>query len=403
MPRIKIPSAFQFLFTPSRYKVAEGGRGGGKSHGFALALAAIAYDKPVLVLCGREIQLSIKDSVKAVIENYCKKIDDKSFWTFTNTEIRGANGSRFIFLGLRNNPDSVKSLEGVHYAWLEEANTISQKSLDLLMPTIRQPNSELWFSWNRRYPTDPVDNMFFGKNGPPPDTIMRKINYWDNPWFPAVFRRQMEYEREHNFDKYKHVWLGELLTRSDASVFSNFISSGFTLPPDSKVFYGADWGFAKDPTVLLRLAVSEQERSIYLLNEAYKIGCEIEDTPALFETVPKAKNNTIRADSSRPETISFMKRKGFKIIKATKGNNSIEEGIKFLQNYKIFAHPTKCPNASTEFALYSYKIDKLTEKITNDLSDEANHTIDCARYAVEDYRRSLARIRPFIRSELIQG
>jgi len=402
---IQIPRAFEFCFQPSRYKVAEGGRGGGKSHGFAACLTSIAYDRPVLILCAREIQLSIKDSVKAVIETYCRKINNKGFWTFTNSEVRGANGSRFIFLGLRNNPDSIKSLEGVDYVWIEEANTVSQRSLDLLIPTIRRPGSEIWFTWNRRFKTDPVDQMFFSEDGPPPGSIVRKVNYWDNPWFPDVLRAQMDYDREKNYDKYKHVWLGELLERSEASVFPNFTARGFKLPNDIKVFYGADWGFAKDPTVLLRLAVSESERTIFLLNEAYQVGCEIEDTPKLFDTVPHARRNIIIADSSRPETISYMNRQNpkFHISKAIKGKNSIEEGVKFLQNYQIIAHPTKCPNAAAEFGLYSYKIDKMTEKITNDLPDEGNHAIDAARYALEQYRRSLLGLRNRACSELIYG
>lgn len=390
---VQIPGPFRFLFHgEARYRCAWGGRGSGKSHSFAQALVIKAAQRPLRVLCCREIQKSIKDSVKRLLDDKIEACGLRSFYTSTDTEIRGPNGSLFLFAGLRTNPDSVKSTEGIDIAWVEEAATVSQSSLDILTPTIRKPGSELWFTWNPRFKTDPVDNMFRGGE-PPPDSIVRKVNYDSNPWFPEVLRTEMEWDRRRDPDKYAHVWLGEYRRDSEARVFKNWVERDFETPSDARFYFGADWGFAVDPTTLVRCFIDG--RTLYVDQEAYAVGCEIDRTPALFDTVPEARNWPIRADSARPETISYMQRNGYpKIVPATKGKDSVADGIEFLKSYDIVVHP-RCRHLIDELAMYSYKQDKQTNEVLPVLEDKKNHCIDALRYALELVRKQGASILDF--------
>lgn len=205
--RVEVPRKLKPLLAPKRYKGAYGGRGGAKSHFFAEQLLIEGYRKPTRIVCIREIQASIKDSVKQLISDKITKLGLDWFYTVLETEIRGKNGSLIVFKGMQSfNAQNIKSLEGYDIAWIEEAQTLSQNSLDLLRPTIRKDGSELWFSWNPQYKTDPVD-QFFRKN-PSADCISVHVNYSDNPWFPEVLRRDMEADYLNDEDKAEHVWGG---------------------------------------------------------------------------------------------------------------------------------------------------------------------------------------------------
>jgi phage terminase large subunit len=293
-----------------------------------------------------------------------------------------------IFQGMQNHTaDSIKSLEGYDCAWVEEAQSLSQVSLDLLRPTIRKPGSELHFTWNPRQSNDPVDFLLRGPT-PPKDATVIKVNYTDNPWFPSVLRDEMEYDKRRDPDKYQHVWMGEYLRNSQSRVFRNWKIEDFEAPADAIHRLGADWGFSVDPTVLVRCHIIG--RTLYIDYEAYMIGCEIVNTPELFLQVPEAEKWPIVADSARPETISHMRKNGFpKIMGAVKGPRSLEEGIEFLKNYDIVVHP-RCLHTIDELTLYSYKTDPLTGKILPLLEDKKNHVIDALRYACEGVRRTIS-------------
>ncbi len=392
---IELPEAFGEIFEPYRYKAYYGGRGSGKSWAAVTALILMALQKPIKVLCCREIQKSIKESVKAQLDSRIAEMGFGSFFESLETEIRGANGSRFIFAGLRTNPDSIKSMEGIDIAWVEEAQRVSQRSLDLLIPTIRMPGSEVWFTWNPDAPTDPVDVLFRGENGPPPNALVRQVNWYDNPWFPEELRVEAEWMRERDVDKYLHVYGGGYNLKSEARVFKNWRVEEFEAPADALIRYGADWGFAQDPTVLIRSFIKGRE--LFVDYEAWKVGCEIDHTPTLFRTVPGVwhqdadKRPTITADSARPETVSYMRRQGFKILPAIKGPGSLEDGIEFLKSYDIVAHP-RCKHLIDELTHYSWKVDDLTGQPLSALEDKNNHTIDALRYAHEAARRAKPKV-----------
>lgn len=414
---IQIPEAFRFLWathaddgTPVRYRCAFGGRGSGKSMSFAIALVLKGAVEPLKILCAREIQGSIKDSVKAEIEAAIEFCGLGAFYEVLDQEIRGANGTLFIFSGLRHHGsgknsgvNSVKSKKGINIAWIEEASTVSQVSIDVLEPTIREPGSEIWFTWNPGKADDPVDAMFRGEHLPP-GALVRRVNYDDNPWFGETpLARKLEYDRQRDPDKYAHVWLGEYQRNSEARVFRNWTVENFETPADAMLRFGADWGFAVDPTTLVRGFIGRFEngqaiadpkgRTLFVDAEAYEIGCEIDHTPALFETVEGSRKWLITADGARPETVSYMKRQGFKIVPAIKGPGSVEDGIEFLRTFDIVVHP-RCRHAIEELTLYSWKTDPLTGEILPVLADKDNHVIDALRYAVEALRRAKPAARP---------
>ena len=382
-PRWALP-----LLKPARYKGAHGGRGSGKSHCFAeMMIESHIIDPKSRSVCVREVQKSLSQSVKRLLEMKIEQMNAGAYFEVQEAVIKSKKGDGLIiFQGMQNHTaDSIKSLEGYDRAWVEEAQSLSQKSLDLLRPTIRKPESELWFTWNPRQSNDPVDHLLRGPN-PPPDSIVLPVNYDDNPWFPNVLRDEMEYDKRRDPDKFHHVWRGGYLSNSEAQVFRNWRVEEFEAPADAIHRLGADWGFAVDPTTLVRCHIIG--RTLYIDFEAYRVGCEIMDTPDLFMTVPESEKWPIVADSARPETISFMQKHGFpKIMSAVKGPKSLEEGVEWLKSYDVVVHP-RCVHTIDELTLYSYKTDPLTGKILPILEDKKNHVIDALRYACEGIRRA---------------
>lgn len=208
--RLQIPEKLAFLMTQdSRYKVAYGGRGGAKSWAVADSLLAKATREPIRVLCARELQNSIKDSVHRLFKDRIDYHELNPLYQVLDTEIRCANGSMFGYKGLRTNAGEIKSWEGADVCWVEEAEKVSDESWDLLIPTIRKPGSEIWITFNTGTITDPVYVRFVTNTHP--DAIVQLVNYYDNPWFPETLRREMEHDKATDQKKYEHIWLGKPL------------------------------------------------------------------------------------------------------------------------------------------------------------------------------------------------
>jgi phage terminase large subunit len=386
MLQLKAGRSFAPLLSPARYKGAHGGRGSGKSHFFADLLVARANSQlGFRAACLREVQKSLKNSVKLLVEDKIRAKGLTHRFEILDAEIRTPGGGVIIFQGMQNHTaDSIKSLEGFDVAWVEEAQSLSQRSLDLLRPTIRKPRSEMWFSWNPNKPTDPVDVLLRG-DCPPSDAHVVEVNWDANPWLPRELRADMEDDRRRDPDKFLHVWQGHYSLNSEARVFRNWKIQEFETPSDAVHRFGADWGFAIDPTVLVRCHIDG--RTLYVDQCVYQVGCEIDRTPALFDKIQGSRKWLIRADSARPETVSYMKRQGFRITEAIKGPGSIEDGVEFLRSFDIIVHP-RCKHVADELTLYSYKRDPQTEEILPLLEDKNNHTIDALRYALEELRRT---------------
>lgn len=217
----KFPDKLQFLFKPSRYKVAYGGRGSGKSWGFARALLLQAANRPLRVLCAREIQKSIKQSVHTLLSDQIQALGLGAFYEVLEAEIRGKNGSQFSFAGLATNTvESIKSFEGCDIVWVEEAQTVSKKSWDILIPTIRKPDSEIWISFNPDLDTDDTYQRYVINT--PPDAVVVKMNYYDNPWFPDVLEEERLHCKATNPD-YENIWEGNCKAAKDGAIYANEI------------------------------------------------------------------------------------------------------------------------------------------------------------------------------------
>lgn len=391
-PRIDFPEYFRPYFGPARYKGLYGGRGSAKSHCFAgLGVLRCAEREGFRLVCVREIQRSIQDSVKRLIEDKIGAFGLSGFFTATESEIRGRNGSLIIFRGMQNHTSaSIKSLEGFDAAWIEEAQTISRKSLDLLTPTIRKAGSEVWASWNPEDASDPIDVDF--RQHPPEGAIVKLVNHDDNPWFPEELRADMERDRKRDPDKYAHVWLGQYRSLSEARVFRDWRVGALDVPERAVWFYGMDFGFSADPTAALRCCMIDDE-TMYIDAEAYAQGVPTDDLPKLLAELPEATKWPIRADSARPETIDYLRRHGFpKIRGAKKGKGSVEDGVSFLQGLEIVIHP-RCEATIREFRNYAYKTDPRTGEVLPVIEDRNNHAIDALRYAVEGLHRKGKRLR----------
>lgn len=383
---IETPAVFEPLLKPARYKGAHGGRGSGKSHFFAELMVEENVRMKLDNVCLRETLKSLEFSAKKLIEHKIESMNAGAYFEVQDRRIFTKRGGVIIFEGMQNHTnDSIKSLEGFDRAWFEEAQRASKKSLDLLRPTIRKPDSELWFSWNPENPDDPIDELLRGDKLPP-DAVVVEANWNDNPWFPDVLQAEMEYDRSRDIDKFKHVWMGEYRQSSEARVFKNWTIEEFERPAGTIHRLGADWGFSVDPSVLVRCSIDGNR--LYVDYEAYMIGCEIVNLPELFDRVPESRKWFCRADSARPETISYMQKNGYpKMQAAQKGRGSIDEGIAFLQSFDIVVHP-RCTHLIDELGSYSYKRDPLTDEILPVIVDKDNHVIDALRYACEGARKA---------------
>ncbi len=217
--KAEFPVKLQGLFKKARYKVCLGGRGGAKSWGIARALLILGAKSPLRILCAREFQASIKDSVHKLLCDQIEALGLLPFYEITQTSIRGFNGTEFAFIGLKNNPTNIKSFEGVDICWVEEAQTVSRLSWNILIPTIRKQNSEIWVSFNPDLETDETYQRFVVK--PPRDCIVMRINWSDNPWFPETLRLEKDALKERDLNAYNQVWEGMCRRSVDGAIFGN--------------------------------------------------------------------------------------------------------------------------------------------------------------------------------------
>lgn len=387
---IQLPPKLIPVFTPPRgslrYRGAYGGRGSGKSFTFARMAAVFGYAEPLRILCVREFQNSIKESFHAEIKNAIASIP----WLENHYDvgvdyIRGANGTEFIFKGLRNNTQSVKSLAQIDLCIVEEAEDIQDSVWQILEPTIRAPKSEIWVVWNSKQKGSATDNRFI--QSIPPRSNIVQMNYIDNPWFPDELEEQrLHAQRVMDPATYAHVWDGAYLERSEAQIFRNkYVVEEFE--PHHKLwdgpYFGLDFGFSNDPSAAVEAWIADNR--LYVRRDCGKVGLELDDTTDyLKDNMPGIELHTIRGDNARPESISYLKRKGLpRIVACQKGKGSVEDGVEFIKSFeKVVIHP-EAKNVLNEFNLYSYKVDRLSGDILPLIEDKNNHWIDGLRYALE--------------------
>lgn len=326
-PRWALP-----LYKQARYKGAKGGRSSGKSHERAEALVELMImNKDLNAVCIREIQKSLKYSAKKLIESKIEKFNVSGLFEITLTEIRRIEGKGLcIFMGMQDHTaDSIKSLEGFDIAWCEEAQSLSKRSVELLTPTFRKDTSELWFTWNPDQPDDAVEKLFQSND----HAICVSVNYPDNPWCPDVMRIEAEALRAKDLDAYNHIWMGGFNVKSDAQIFAGrYRIDEFQIDQTyGDPLYGMDFGFSNDLTCFVRCFV--KGNTIYIDQDAGSVGLDIDATARYFTEVDQnVSRYAMRADSARPESISYLQRHGLPKIQAVKKwPGSVEDGIEFIK------------------------------------------------------------------------
>lgn len=393
--RIEIPPKLVPVFVPARgelrYRCAYGGRGSAKSFTFAKMAAIWGYAEKLRILCTRDIQDSIKESFHAELKNAIASEP----WLAAAYDVGidylrcKTSGTEFLFKGLRHGISSIKSTAAIDLCIVEEAEDVPEYSWEALEPTIRAKKSEIWVIWNPRLEGSPVDNRFI-KNAPPRSAVVQ-MNYCDNPWFPPELEEQRQHAlRTMESSRYAHIWEGDYLRNSDVQVLGKKCRvADFEPSPDwAGPYHGLDFGFANDPTAAVRCWIGDNR--LYIEREAVKRGLELDDTAAYVEHgVPGMAQHVIRADSARPESISYLSRHGLpRITACKKWPGSVEDGISFLKSFTEIVIHSRCVHAQQEARNYSYKVDRLSGEIKPDIVDANNHVWDAVRYALGDLIKS---------------
>lgn len=393
--RIQIPSKMIPVFAPPRgsvrFRDLSGGRGSGKSFTAAKIAATWGANERLRILCTRDIQDSIKESFHAELKAAIASEPWLSHVYDVGVDYLRCKrtGTEFLFRGLRHSIGAIKSTAGIDLCIIEEAEDVTESAWIDLEPTIRAPKSEIWTLWNPRIEGSPVDRRM--RKNPQPGTVSATVNYCDNPWFPKVLddlRRHQQRTMEP--EMYRHIWLGEYLKHSSATVFRNrwrveeFTPQHYWDGP----YQGADFGFSQDPSCLVRLWIHDGR--LFVEYDSGGVGLEIDELAKFWrQRIPDVEKYVTRADNARPDTISYLNRHGMpRVESCEKGKGSVEDGIAHMKSYsEIVVHP-RCEDTQEELSKYSYKVDRHSGDVLPILVDAWNHRIDAIRYALEPVMRN---------------
>ncbi len=388
--RLQIAEPFEAFFNPQhpgytkRFIVRHGGRGSAKSTHAAKALVYRGHRKREKILCFRQFQNSISDSVHAIIEQEINELGLRDFYTVQEKSIFSPrNGTEFIFKGMANKDqiNAVRSIPGLTLGWGEEAQTLSERSFETLIPTFREEGSQIFLTYNVDLETDPVYQRFNVQA--PPFADVRQVNWQENPWFSEVLRQEMEWCKQTDTDAYMHIWEGQPRVHSEAQVFNGkWQIERFEKPQGVDSMYGGDFGFAADPSAAVEIYIHDD--CLWIIQESYRHRLDIDFTAQAWEDdIPGISKLTVRCDSARPETISYLQRHGIpNAIGVDKWAGSVEDGIAFLRSFKKIMIHERCRNAIVEAKLYSYKRHAQTNDILPEAADKHNHIWDAVRYAL---------------------
>ena len=385
----QFPSKLDFLFENHRYKVAYGGRGSGKSWGFARALLLQAANKPLRVLCAREVQRSIKNSVHQLLSDQIQALGLGQFYEVLESEIRGLNGSLFVFTGLANNTaESIKSYEGIDRVWCEEAQTISKKSWDILIPTIRKPESEIWVSFNPNIDTD--DTYVRYCVNPPENAKVVKMNYMDNPWFSEVLEDERQHSEKTNPD-YANIWLGECKAAVDGAIYSNEIReaqeegriTAVPYDPMLKVHVVMDLGWNDSMSVILCQKGVSDLRIIGYIEDDHRTldsySAQLKNLSYNWGTMFLPHDGQSKDFKHGISAEEIMKKLGWDIRIVPKAD--IESGIKIARmNFHRIYFDKSAQRLVECLKNYRRSINSATNEPGAPLHDEFSHGADAFRY-----------------------
>jgi phage terminase large subunit len=390
--RAEFPVKLEGLFKKSRYKVLYGGRGGAKSWGIARALLIKGAKDPIRILCAREFQTSIKDSVHKLLCDQIESLGLLSFYEITQTSIRGRNGTEFSFVGLKNNVSNIKSYEGVDICWVEEAQTTSRLSWNILIPTIRKEGSEIWISFNPELETDETYQRFVAN--PPADSITMKVNWYDNPWFPDTLKLEKDSLKLRDEEAYNQVWEGLCRQTVDGAIFAKEMQQAEKDGRICRVPYDAtkpvhaifDLGWSDSTAIWFLQFVGMETRLIRYIEDSQKT---ISYYLATMQTYGYVYDKIWLPHDAENKTLAAAGRSIDDIVRAAGYKTEIMPRVPILDS--INAARTIFPNCYFDrehtadglacLRHYRYEVDPETGQFSrNPLHDHYSHGADAFRY-----------------------
>lgn len=391
--RAQFPSKLKPLFRSARYKVFHGGRGSGKSWGVARALLILARQKRLRILCTREVQKSIKDSVHALLSDQIQSLGFDADFQILETEIRCTRtGSVFLFAGLsQHTVESIKSFEGCDIVWVEEAQTVSGKSWDVLIPTIRKPGSEIWITLNPQLETDETFQRFIAN--PPPDSVVVEMNYNDNPWFPAVLETErLHAQKTMKAEKYRHIWEGKCMPAVDGAIYFDEVARAedegriTRVSPDKllKVHAIFDLGWNDAMTIIMVQRSASELRIVDYIEDSHK---KLSDYSDMLKAKPYnwghiwLPHDGFSKDFKTGKSAEEMTRAlGWTVARTP--NMDIEGGIKAAREVfeRVWFDAEKTKRLVECLKRYRRNIGQKTGEAGAPLHDEFSHGADAFRY-----------------------
>jgi phage terminase large subunit len=386
---LEIPGSLRWLFEQARYKVAYGGRGGGKSWSFVRALLWRAFHKRTRILCAREIQDSIKESVHQLLKDQIQTLGQEDFFKVKETSITAINGSEFIFEGLRHNVDNIRSKEGIDIAAVFEAKNVSKASWEVLIPTVRQPGSEIWVEFNPELDTDETYKRFV--LDPPTNAIVRKVNWTDNPWFPEILEQEIEDLKSRDYDAYLNVWEGFCRVTLEGAVYAKELREATEEGRIAHVAYDErvpvhtfwDLGWSDCTSIWFAQKVGFDYHVIdFYQNRLQKLPHYLkvlQDKPYVYGTdyLPHdADHSSLAADAISKQ----MKDVGRKVVTLTRIPNK-QLGINATRTIfnRLCFDEVKCADGLQSLRHYKYDIDERGQWSKEPLHDEHSHAADALR------------------------
>ena len=379
---IQIPEEYRRLFDSDwREAAIYGGRFSLKSHTVARALIIRARQKKTRIACFREFQSSIAESSYQLLADIIKMYELTDFQLTNNSIINTINGSDFIFKGLWNNEQSIKSIEGIDVAWVEEAQSVSESSLEVLTPTVRKDGSQIIYTYNRLLEEDPVHKRLVLEGRP--NTLIINVNYdvaIKYGWMPDVIRQEMESDKANRSALYRHKWLGEPFS-TERRIYKDWAIID-EIPHEARLErYGLDFGYTNDPTACL--GIYKYNGGLIFDEVIHQKGLSNKQIADMLINLPKA---LIKADCAEPKSIDEIRSYELMILPCNKGKGSINTGIQWLQGQKISV-TKRSVNTIKEYRNYMWMTDN-NGLILNEPIDLWNHSMDAIRYGTEEFAKA---------------
>lgn len=398
METAKFPDKLRFLFQPAPYKIAHGGRGSGKSWGVARSLLIQGAEKPLRILCAREVQKSIDDSVHTLLKDQIKELGLEHFYEALQYEIRGINGTSFVYSGLaQHTVTTIKSFEGVDICWVEEAQAVSKKSWDVLRPTIRKPGSEIWVTFNPELESDVTYQMFVVD--PPTGAVVVQMNFEDNPWFTDKLEQERLDCQAKQPKDYENIWLGKCKPAVVGAIYYDEVAKAeaenriCNVPYDPllKVHVVFDLGWNDAMSISLVQKQGSELRIIENIEDSHKT---LDHYSALLKEkrlnwgklyLPHdGRNRDFKTGKSAQEIMQAL---GWDVDITP--NMSIEDGIRLVRMTfgRIYIDKTKCARLVQCAKRYRRSINQQTNEPGAPMHDEWSHGADCLRYVCVNAER----------------